>query len=173
MRPRRRPVHTPSGGASRARAGRTAPGSRGATPARGGAARLARPSGGASRPRTRGAALLPVAALALAAPAHAVVGGKKVSAHDTPWFATLNGCGGTLVAPDRIVTAGHCVLAISPAELKGIRVGGVKRNGVRFAMHPEWRRSNGDNVLDDVAIIQLDQPVPNVTPATLGGEAPK
>jgi hypothetical protein len=111
--------------------------------------------------------------LGLAAPAGAVVGGKKVSARDTPWFATLSGCGGTLIAPDRIVTAGHCVLAISPAELRGIRVGGVKRNGVRFAMHPDWQRSNGDNVLDDVAIIQLDQPVPNVAPAALGGEAPK
>src|SRR4051812_10806643 len=121
----------------------------------------------------RGGAALFLAAFVLAAPAHAVVGGKKVSARDTPWFATLNGCGGTLVAPDPVVPAAPCRLAITPQELRGIRVGGVERNGVRFAMHPDWRRANGDNVLDDVAIIQLDQPVPNVVPAALGSEAPK
>jgi Trypsin len=26
-----------------------------------------------------------------------------------PWFASINGCGGVLVAPDRVATAGHCV----------------------------------------------------------------
>ena len=55
--------------------------------------------------------LLAVAAALLAvAPAEAVVGGKRVDAREVPWFANLNGfCGGTLVAPDRVVTAGHCV----------------------------------------------------------------
>jgi hypothetical protein len=38
-------------------------------------------------------------------------------------------------------------------------------------MHPAWQRTNGDNVLDDVAIIQLDQPVPNVAPVPVGTAA--
>ena len=124
---------------------------------------------------TRAAAMfvLIVAAAFVARPAHAVVGGKPVPATLVPWFATLDGCGGTLVAPDRIATAGHCVRGLSPADLKGIRVGGVVRNGVRFAMHPDWQRANGTNVLDDVAIIQLDQPVPNVTPVPIGDATAK
>jgi hypothetical protein len=51
-------------------------------------------------------------------------------------------------------------------------VGGVTRNPVQFALHPNWRTSNGDNVLDDVALIQLDQPVTTVAPVTLGAAVP-
>ena len=79
---------------------------------------------------------------------------------------------GRSIAPDRVVTAGHCVFALSPAELKTIRVGGVVRTGIHFAMHPDWEDTNGDNVLDDVAIIQLDQPVTSVAPVPLGDAAP-
>ncbi len=120
----------------------------------------------------RGGVVLVLLFLAAAAPAHAVVGGKPVSATAVPWFATLSGCGGTLIAPDRVVTAGHCVFAISPEALKSIRVGGVVRTGIHFAMHPDWEDTNGDNVLDDVAIIQLDRPVTGVAPVPLGDAAP-
>src|SRR5690349_15497247 len=112
-------------------------------------------------------------AAAAAAPAQAVVGGKRVSARAVPWFASLSGCGGTLVAPDRVVTAGHCVRGAKVEDLAKIRVGGVVRTGVRFAMHPDWERRNGAGPLDDVAIIQLDQPVPNIAPVPLGDEAPR
>jgi V8-like Glu-specific endopeptidase len=50
------------------------------------------------------------ALLACAAPASAVVGGEPIAPETVPWFASGN-CGGTLVAPDRILTAGHCVKA--------------------------------------------------------------
>ena len=51
----------------------------------------------------RGGVVLVLLFLAAAAPAHAVVGGRPVSATAVPWFATLSGCGGTLIAPDRVV----------------------------------------------------------------------
>jgi secreted trypsin-like serine protease len=35
-------------------------------------------------------------------------------------------------------------------------------------MHPGWRHANGQNLLDDVAIIQMDAPVAGATPVTLG-----
>jgi hypothetical protein len=86
-------------------------------------------------------------ALALAAPAGAVVGGQSVRESSVPWFASFAGCGGTLVAPDRIVTAAHCVHHLSPADLEHIDVGGTVRRGVRFALPPGWERMNGDNRL--------------------------
>ena len=44
----------------------------------------------------------------LAAPASAVVGGERIAFSDTPWFAMVASCGGTLVAPDRVLTSAHC-----------------------------------------------------------------
>ena len=35
-------------------------------------------------------------------------------------------------------------------------------------MHPDWQRENGANLLDDVAVIQLDAPVTTVAPVPLG-----
>src|SRR4051794_20818026 len=42
------------------------------------------------------------------APAGAVIGGEEIDGASVPWFS-YSACGGTLVAPDRIVTAAHCV----------------------------------------------------------------
>jgi len=114
--------------------------------------------------------LLAAAALLLvAAPAQAVVGGKRVAVGEVPWFANLDGsCGGTLVAPDRVVTAGHCVIGVSLDELDPIRIAGQRRKAIHFALHPDWRRVNGGNLLDDVAVIQLDAPVTTVAPVPLG-----
>src|SRR4051812_23458431 len=118
-------------------------------------------------------AVLAAALLLLAAaPASAVVGGQRIKESEVPWFASFAGCGGTLVAPDRILTAGHCVHHRSLDDLQHIEVGGTVRHGVRFAMHPNWRQSNGRNRLDDVALIQLDQPVTGVPPVKLGGSVP-
>ncbi len=113
--------------------------------------------------------LAAVAVLLVAAPAEAVVGGKRVAVGEVPWFANLDGaCGGTLVAPDRVVTAGHCVAALSLDELGPIRIAGQRRKAVHFAMHPAWQSENGANFLDDVAVIQLDAPVTTVAPVPLG-----
>jgi secreted trypsin-like serine protease len=101
-----------------------------------------------------------------------VVGGKRVAVSEVPWFANLDGsCGGTLVAPDRVVTAGHCVAGLSLDQLDPIRIAGQRRKAVHFAMHPDWRSPNGENFLDDVAVIQLDAPVTTVAPVPLGPDA--
>lgn len=106
-------------------------------------------------------------------PASAVVGGEPLPEESVRWFADLQGCGGTLVAPDRVLTAGHCVRGLSLSDLELIRVAGTVRRGVRFAMHPRWRRTNGGNVLEDIAVVQLDTPVPGVPPIALGGPLPE
>jgi secreted trypsin-like serine protease len=123
------------------------------------------------RSRLSAALLSCTALLACAAPAGAVIGGEQVAPEAVPWFAS-GSCGGTLVAPDRLLTAGHCVRGNTLADLGGWTVGGVTRNAVQFALHPNWRERNGDNILDDVGLIQLDQPVTTVAPATLGSSVP-
>ena len=103
-------------------------------------------------------------ALLAAAPAHAVVGGTKINVNEVPWFANIRGCGGTLIAPDRVVTAAHCVEGAAPQDrLSRIRIAEQTRKGVRFALHPNWAR-------DDIAIIQLDAPITNVAPVGLSAE---
>jgi trypsin len=126
------------------------------------------------RARTvRGAIVLAAACVLPASPASGVVGGQLVPEASVPWFADIGGCGGSLIAPDRILTAGTCVRGVELSQLETIQVGGTVRRGVRFAMHPDWRRRNGVGLLEDVALIQLDTPVAGVAPASLGGPLPE
>lgn len=119
--------------------------------------------------------LLPVllavgATAALAAPpAGAVVGGERIPVSSVPWFASVGGCGGTLVSPTRVLTAAHCVQGRAVADLRQVVVAGdVVRDVSHIAMHPNWRQRNGsENFLDDVAIVELAQPVTTVTPIAL------
>jgi len=103
-----------------------------------------------------------------AAPAGAVVGGERVALETVPWFAPVASCGGTLVTPDRLLTAAHCVGGMSPSQVGQTAVGGQVRTITHVALHPGHRAKNGENFLDDVAIVALDQPVVGVTPVTLG-----
>lgn len=84
--------------------------------------------------------------LVLAAPAGAVVGGTLQDAAAVPWYADVGSCGGTLVRPDRVMTAEHCVrdraldrpvegvapvtLGGAPAELATILGKGMTSAGV-------------------------------------------
>ena len=92
---------------------------------------------------TRACLLTVLVALAAAAPSGAVVGGEPVAPESVPWFAEVGGCGGMLVAPDRVLTAGHCVEGVPLGSVAGVLVGTKQRHGTRFAMHPGWRRANG------------------------------
>ena len=108
------------------------------------------------------------ALLLCAAPANAVIGGERVDEATVPWFASLGGCGGTVVAPDRIVTAAHCVAGASLADFNRFERGSTARRVTRVAMAPGWERRNGRNFLDDVALVQYDRPFEGVAPVALG-----
>ena len=88
--------------------------------------------------RRLGIALATTAALICAAPANAIVGGQNASPGEYPSVAEISyglfGCTGTLIAPTKVLTAGHCssitgaVIATPaswPAPLIDVNIGGT------------------------------------------------
>jgi secreted trypsin-like serine protease len=86
-------------------------------------------------------------ALLLAAPAGAIVGGTAAPEGRWPWMAALldagetdagwaQFCGGAVIAPRRVLTAGHCVIDRDASELD-VLVGRTRlstRSGRRIAV---------------------------------------
>jgi secreted trypsin-like serine protease len=145
----------------------------------------------------RRAVLVCAGALALAAgavPAGAVSGGHKASIANEPYVAWLpSGCTGTLIAPDRVLTAGHCLDGFTPVGFSvlvgkdgnaligsgsnrfetALANGGTPALG--FAVDPNFRESfpfakkrlANAIALDDVGLILLARPVTGIDPVRL------
>ncbi|SDO03961.1 serine protease [Lentzea jiangxiensis] len=111
--------------------------------------------------------------------ADAIVGGTPARVADTPWvvaITTTDGqliCGGALVAPDKVVTAAHCVTAKGvvgenqrPAEQLRVVAGRTdlkgEQEGVEAAVASVWRHPDYREVTkgDDVAVLTLARTVP-------------
>ncbi|WP_433192465.1 S1 family peptidase [Nocardia sp. CA-107356] len=118
-----------------------------------------------------------------AVPAAAIVGGNTTEATGYPWLAAIGTplffprpsgqfCGGALIAPDRVLTAAHCVasarllpqaltVTFGRADLRshdGVTVG-VKE----IRVHPDFRDTEFDGETvhhDNLAILILDEPRP-------------
>jgi secreted trypsin-like serine protease len=110
---------------------------------------------------------------AAAGPAGAVVGGRDVAAGDYPWLAVGPGCTGALIAPDRVLTAAHCVRGSSPGRLRWY-LGAAPRGRGRalaiaaIASHPGFAPEAGVSG-HDVALLRLAQPVADVAPLRVAG----
>ena len=143
------------------------------------------------RSRASAAAALAAATLLIALPGaaagdgprarSAVVGGGEVQGGAYPWMVALSrGCGATLIAPDRVLTAGHCVEELRTADLR-VYVGARRRTrgtlrydgrpvrAADVASHPRYRGIGRGGPTADAAVIRLAEPVTDVPTVTLAG----
>jgi hypothetical protein len=97
--------------------------------------------------------------LALAAPAGAVSGGHSLDIATAPYVVWLpQGCTGTLIAPDRVLTAGHCLDDFPASNIsvivgqdgnvlndgKADRFTTAREHGIPaagFSVHPKFKES--------------------------------
>jgi uncharacterized protein (TIGR03382 family) len=100
----------------------------------------------------------------------AIIGGTTVPAGKWPDAVAVLGatgtCTGTLIAPDVVLTAGHCV-ETNPTRVIANTVnfnapGGASAGVQRATAYPGWETSY------DVAVLVLAKPIAGVTPRKLG-----
>lgn len=120
--------------------------------------------------------------LVFPASAQAVYGGSPVG--DTqPWLVQIKlprgVCTGSLIAPDRVLTAAHCATEHPGFPLRSVRVGygsdylyslkwqTVRRRQIHVPRSYRWKRGG---VYNDLAVLKLSKPVKLET-LTLGGLA--
>ncbi|MFE3858184.1 S1 family peptidase [Streptomyces griseorubiginosus] len=134
-------------------------------------------SGRSARPGSRAAAavvttaVLAAAALwSTAAPASAIKGGGPASTKARPYAMLIeyNGsqfCGGTLIAPTKVLTAGHCVESagdVSTLRVIGGRthVDGTDGTVREVASYRLDSRYGAPGYAHDAAVLTLDRPMP-------------
>lgn len=104
-----------------------------------------------------------------------IIGGTETSISSAPWMVQLSYydaasgdgyfCGGTLVAPNKVLTAAHCVAGLDWVNNGAVVVGATglldSANGTVAGVWRQWNhpRYNADTIQNDIAVLTLDRPL--------------
>ena len=84
-----------------------------------------------------------------------IIGGGIAPEDEYPWFYSANGCGGSLIAPDIVLSAAHCQPSFIHYKYS-------------LYLHPQYGEHDA-YVTNDYMIVKLENPIFDVTPVTLDG----
>ncbi|MGW3664117.1 trypsin-like serine protease [Streptomyces sp. NPDC005141] len=104
-----------------------------------------------------------------------IIGGGETTISSAPWMVQLSYydstagvgyfCGGTLVAPNKVLTAAHCVAGLDWVDNGAVVAGATglldDTNGTVAGVHRQWNHPHYDatTIQNDIAVLTLDRPL--------------